>query len=130
LGNIFLYLYLTALFGIIILLITELFKMDEKIKSIIKEIIANTGISVENIVFFGSRARGDADPDSDYDIILITSKTLKNKDRLILTKAVRTALAKLLIPADVLVLSKSEVDARRSVPGSIIRNALKEGISV
>lgn len=104
--------------------------MDEKIKSIIKEIIANTGISVENIVFFGSRARGDADPDSDYDIILITSKTLKNKDRLILTKAVRTALAKLLIPADVLVLSKSEVDARRSVPGSIIRNALKEGISV
>ncbi|HRZ79023.1 MAG TPA: nucleotidyltransferase domain-containing protein, partial [bacterium] len=41
--------------------------MDEKIKSIIKEIIANTGISVENIVFFGSRARGDADPDSDYD---------------------------------------------------------------
>jgi len=130
LGNIFLYLYLTALFGIIILLIMELFKMDEKIKSIIKEIIANTGISVENIVFFGSRARGDADPDSDYDIILITSKTLKNKDRLILTKAVRTALAKLLIPADVLVLSKSEVDARRSVPGSIIRNALREGISV
>lgn len=104
--------------------------MSARLKQIVLAAIAAVGIPVERILLFGSQGRGDARKGSDIDIMLITREPLANVDRMRLTKAVRTALAKLLLPADVIVLSRDEVESRRTVPGSIVRNALREGIAV
>jgi predicted nucleotidyltransferase len=104
--------------------------MSDRLKQVILTAIAGVGVAIERIVLFGSRARGEARADSDLDILVITLQPLANVDRMRLTKAVRSALAKLLIPADVIVLSHEEVETRRIVPGSIIRNALREGVAV
>jgi len=64
------------------------------------------------IILFGSRARGDARPDSDYDLLVILEEV---NDRRASKLAIRGSFQDLPTPADVLVASVDEVDGR--VPG-------------
>ena len=64
------------------------------------------------IVLFGSRARGDARPDSDYDLLVILDQV---QDRRAAKIAIRGSFQDLPVPSDVLVASIDEVDGR--VPG-------------
>lgn len=78
----------------------------------------------EQIVLFGSRARGDADEDSDYDFLVI-EPTVDNRAREMVR--LRRALRPLRMAADVLVYSREEVDRWGQQPGSALYWALKEG---
>lgn len=78
----------------------------------------------EQIVLFGSRARGDADEDSDYDFLVI-EPTVDNRAREMVR--LRRALRPLRVAADVLVYSREEVDRWGQQPGSALYWALKEG---
>lgn len=51
-------------------------KAERKIKRIILDMLGELGLEVESIILFGSRARGDFEEESDYDILIIT----KNED--------------------------------------------------
>lgn len=64
------------------------------------------------IILFGSRARGDERPDSDYDLLVILDRV---DDRRATRIAIRNAFADLPVAADVLVASIDEVDGR--IPG-------------
>jgi uncharacterized protein len=64
------------------------------------------------IILFGSRARGDARPDSDYDLLVILEEV---SDRRGSKLAIRGSFQDLPTPADILVASIDEVDGR--VPG-------------
>jgi excisionase family DNA binding protein len=61
------------------------------------------------IILFGSRARGTAEPDSDYDLLVVLDGV---DDRLATRLAIRTALADLPISKDVVVADRAEL-----VPG-------------
>ena len=61
------------------------------------------------IVQFGSRARGDARPDSDYDLLVVLDRV---KDRRAAKIAVRGSFLDLPVPADVLIASIDEVAGR------------------
>jgi len=76
------------------------------------------------IILFGSRARGDAAPDSDVDFLLVAPEvTSRRKEMARLSRLLRP----LRIPADVLVFSRRVFDQWADVPGTIIYEAAREG---
>jgi predicted nucleotidyltransferase len=78
----------------------------------------------EQIILFGSQARGTAGPESDVDLLVVmTSVSSKRKLQL----AMRLALHQFLIPFDVIVTTPDEINRRKHIPGTIIRPALIEG---
>ncbi len=47
------------------------------IKTTVAEVCRELGIKVDEVILFGSRARGDFRKDSDWDILLITERELE-----------------------------------------------------
>jgi uncharacterized protein len=106
-------------------------KMDEKFKEIKEQIMKSLdemGISVENIILFGSRARGDYNEDSDYDILIVTEETFPFKEKIRISEAVRDQVVKLHIPSDIIIRSHEEVDYFRGKINSVVGDAIQEGI--
>jgi uncharacterized protein len=76
------------------------------------------------IVLFGSRARGDAGPDSDFDFLVVERRP---QDRHAEMVRLGRALRPLGMPFDVLVVSESYAEDWGGVEGSIVHAALTEG---
>ncbi len=100
------------------------------IKKQIFEILQNIGYSAKKIILFGSRTRKDFTRFSDYDILIITDRTFEIKEKMSLSKKIREYLAKSGIDVDVIIKSDVEVQFLRDKPGSIVKNALKEGVAL
>ena len=49
--------------------------------------ILKAGFPVERVVLFGSKARGDGEPDSDFDLLIVTSLALDWRERARLVNA-------------------------------------------
>lgn len=82
----------------------------------------------ERVILFGSRARGEAGPDSDVDLIVIEAEPF-GPDRDRRAEAVRLwrALAGFRVPKDILVYSRDEVDYWRDSLNHVLARALREG---
>jgi uncharacterized protein len=81
--------------------------------------------SPERVYLFGSMARGDADADSDYDLMLVVPDDAEpeRRDSDLAYKALRgTGLA-----ADVLVWTRQQFDRRAHVVASLPATILREG---
>ena len=97
---------------------------------IIREIFTRKKITIEKIIIFGSRARGDFNKDSDWDFLVIADKeiAIKEKHRLIIQ--IKRKLAKLGIPNDIIIQSMSKFDSMKSFPGNFSYAANSEGVTV
>lgn len=83
------------------------------------------------VLLFGSRARGDNGPQSDYDLMIITPATLTQKDKLSWSSVIRKSIAKSFqVPVDLLLYSEQEILQNQDLPGHIVRSAIKEGIAL
>ena len=80
--------------------------------------------NAEQIILFGSQARGDATDDSDWDF-LVVEPTVDNRAREMVR--LRRALRPLRLAADVLVYSHAEVKEWFRQPGTALYWAAKEG---
>jgi predicted nucleotidyltransferase len=78
----------------------------------------------DRIILFGSRARGDAGPDSDADLLVVMP--IAGSRRSIAT-AIDMALWGIDLPADVLVVSPSELEFARTAESGVLGPALREG---
>ena len=78
----------------------------------------------DQIILFGSHARGTARPDSDIDLLVVLP--LKGSRR---AKQVemRVAVHDIHVPEDIIVATPEEVARQRNIVGTIIRPALREG---
>jgi predicted nucleotidyltransferase len=95
---------------------------DDLMQDIIRRIVATA--QPEKIILFGSRARGDARPDSDFDILVIKQSDEPGYRR---DAALYLALAGLNAPVDVLTYTPEEVRDWSAVPQAFLTTALREG---
>jgi predicted nucleotidyltransferase len=78
----------------------------------------------DQIILFGSHARGDARPDSDVDLLVVLPLTgSKRAKRVEMQLAVRD----IRVPKDIIVATPEEIVRQRNVVGTLIRPALREG---
>ncbi len=79
----------------------------------------------EKIILFGSRARGKAHQDSDYDLLVIEKSGQPRYKR---ASRYRRALKGLRFSKDIIVWTPVEVERWKNVPNAFITTVLKEGI--
>lgn len=87
-------------------------------------------IEYQRVVLFGSRVRGDYFKQSDFDILVILPKTVSMSRKIQLSTVLRKRFASRMIDADILVKDSKDIEYLRDKPGSIVRNALREGLSL
>ena len=78
----------------------------------------------ERIILFGSHARGEADPDSDVDLLVVMPVEGSKREQQL---EVRMALPNLGIPVDVIVTRPEDFAWRKDVVGTIEWPAAHEG---
>jgi superfamily II DNA or RNA helicase/predicted nucleotidyltransferase len=78
----------------------------------------------ERIVLFGSHARGEADSNSDIDLLVVLHDVADRHDAAV---QMREALADLPLPIDIVVATPSEVDQYGELVGTVLRPALRDG---
>jgi predicted nucleotidyltransferase len=76
------------------------------------------------VVLFGSRARGDAGPDSDYDFLVVERDPKNRHEEMV---RLDRALRPLRVPTDVVVVSEEYATEWGGVRNSLVHAALTEG---
>ena len=85
-------------------------------------------VDPEQVILFGSHARGDAGVDSDVDLIVIESVPFgEGRNRDVEETRLWRALASFHVPKDLLVYSRDEVEYWRDSLNNVLARALREG---
>lgn len=101
---------------------------NSKILSDLKNhLVKNYIKSIKDVILFGSRARGNSDPWSDYDVLIIVDKDYSGKDENQILDLCFDINLKYDILLDVHVLSSKELNTLRGKQPVFI-NAIKSGI--
>ncbi len=92
------------------------------LEQLVSRIVA--AVQPEKVILFGSRARGDAKQESDFDLLVI-----KDSDELRYRRAVPLylALVGLLANVDIMVYTPQEVWEWSTVPQAFVTTAVREG---
>jgi len=84
--------------------------------------------SPEQIILFGSHARGDAKPESDLDFLVIESGDFdQTRSRRAELVRLWKALAHFMVAKDILLYNREEVEQWRGSVNHVVANALREG---
>ena len=98
----------------------------DRAEETLREVVARIRRTVEpdRVILFGSRARGDAGPESDLDILVVAPSPLPRWKR---TVPLYRALAGLGVSKDVVWWTPDEIAEWRGVRSHFINTALREG---
>ncbi len=84
-------------------------------------------VEPEQVILFGSAARGLMGPDSDIDVLVVIPKGIH---RFHTCQAIHRQLSGFGLPVDVVVANQEVLAKHKDNPGLIYRNILKEGKTV
>lgn len=99
---------------------------DALLRQMVKVIVDEA--DPEQVILFGSHARGDASADSDVDLVVVESDPFdQNRDRRAEVVRLSWALADFAVSKDILVYSSDEVEYWRNSINNILARALREG---
>lgn len=96
--------------------------LEEMVRTIVDE------ADPEQVILFGSHARGSATSDSDVDLLVIKSESFENGE-LRYNEGIRlyNALSHFNVPKDILVYSRERVEYWRDSLNHVVARALREG---
>ena len=96
--------------------------LDRMVRAIVDE------ADPERVILFGSRARGDARPDSDVDLVVVESEPFgEGRSRFAEMARLDRAVAEFGVSADILVYGRDDVEYWRDSPNHVLARALREG---
>jgi len=98
---------------------------DDLVREIVRRIV-DTALP-EKVILFGSRARGDARPNSDFDVLVIKQS---DEPRYCRSAPLYVALADLPVEVEVMVYTPEEVEEWSQVPQAFVTTALREGTTI
>ena len=102
-------------------------RVDDALLARMVQVIVDE-VDPEQVILFGSHARGDACADSDVDLIVIESAPFgEDRDRHVEETRLWRALASFHVPKDLLVYSRDEVEYWRDSLNNVLARALREG---
>lgn len=101
-----------------------------KARDIIIEELEKSGVRVLRVLLFGSRARGDFRPDSDFDFYVVVDKELLFPERQEMTSRIRWMLARAGITGDVVIQSEDKFAQGMANTGYLAYYVAKEGIEI
>lgn len=100
---------------------------DPIIKQLSETLKKEIGKSIKDIILFGSRARGDSYPDSDYDLIVLVDRETKELEDKIFNLSCEIGWEHNVI-ITVFVYKKSYYDRKKYEP--LFMNIRKEGVHI
>ncbi|WP_457742267.1 nucleotidyltransferase domain-containing protein [Thermococcus sp.] len=105
--------------------------MSEKIiRDVILRECNRLGLKVDEVILFGSRARGDFRTDSDWDVLVVLSEPSGRKKELEAYKIIHRELLLKGIRTDLLFISKEELERVKDDTGFVYYYALREGVKI
>jgi predicted nucleotidyltransferase len=96
---------------------------DPALDEVVRRLVA--ALNPERIYVFGSRARGDAGADSDYDVMVVVSRA--GERPYALEHRAYHALRGLTTPVDIVVVTRDQFERRRAVVASLPATVEREG---
>ncbi|RJR43009.1 MAG: nucleotidyltransferase domain-containing protein [Deltaproteobacteria bacterium] len=96
---------------------------DEVLREILRRLV--TAFQPERVYLFGSKARNDASPDSDYDLMIVVADDAPPEKRR--SRLAYQALRGTRAAADILVWTKEAFDSRLHLPASLPATIAREG---
>ena len=100
------------------------------IRQVVDEAIGGTGLALSRLYLFGSRARGQADAESDWDILVVVRGGVERERQRELFVRISQRLAEKRIPADIIIRSEAQFEKARRRVFSIEKIAAQEGIQL
>ena len=97
--------------------------MDEQVRDIVQKIV--DAVRPRRIILFGSRATGQARPDSDIDLLLICDKPVSKRE---VKLRVRRLFSWPDFSLDLFVLTPEEFEWQKGVVSTLARIASQQGI--
>lgn len=97
------------------------------IKKTIQEIV---GENLSRIILFGSRARGDNRPDSDYDLLVLLKRDIDRNEYVRIYSNILKELARHSIWLDLLIKSESKYLIHSRIVGLCSYEIAREGIAL
>ncbi len=101
--------------------------VKELVRGVITEEFTKRALTVEEIILFGSRARGDFNKDSDWDILVVVSEDI---DRETYRELWYSVYRRLNVPIDLIIVPKEKLEELKDSPGFIYYYALREGVRI
>ena len=104
--------------------------VEETIKNTISAVLREEKLTLHKIILFGSRARGDFDEESDYDILVIVNEELPLHKKRELAVKITNALHKEMkfTAFDIIVKSLRVFEEEKNIVNTISYEARREGL--